>query len=248
MSALQRLVHGSVGILSKKEFTLSSNMKSKDDAHLKGYSTGLNNYRDQPQQHNPYVPNTQEYADFQRGFEDGKMDSHTHWNESAGKDSNLPENTSARITYKFWQDMTPTEKTSSTNYGRGRTVWNPQTRMYAVKYPVPADTGAQSPLVEQELGVTAEQLEQGDPVVITGNVNFSGATGYISSHGRDKKFVVVDLHNHGPHSFNSSDVTFNEYTDRGEEENSLRDHGLYEDIKVLTTEEAWAAKLRRYLK
>lgn len=83
-------------------------------------------------------------------------------------------------------------------------------------------------------GITADQLEVGDDVIITGPVQFEGATGIIDSFGRDKRFVVVNLYNHGKHSFHSSDVEGNDYADSDEEEHELnrygeRDAGLFGD-------------------
>lgn len=65
----------------------------------------------------------------------------------------------------------------------------------------------------------AESLNIGDPVIITGNVKFQGKTGDIAGFGRDNRFVIVDLYNHGKQSFQSSDVEYNEYADQesGEE-------------------------------
>jgi hypothetical protein len=57
----------------------------------------------------------------------------------------------------------------------------------------------------------AENLHVGDDVVITGDVEFNGATGVIDSFGQDKRFVVVNLYNHGRHSFHSSDVSANDH-------------------------------------
>jgi adenylate kinase family enzyme len=57
----------------------------------------------------------------------------------------------------------------------------------------------------------AENLHVGDDVVISGDVELKGATGVIDSFGQDKRFVVVDLYNHGRHSFHSSDVSANDY-------------------------------------
>jgi hypothetical protein len=67
-------------------------------------------------------------------------------------------------------------------------------------------------------GVTADQLEVNDDVIITGPVEFEGATGIIDSFGQDKRFVVVNLYNHGKHSFHSSDVEGNDYAGSDEEE------------------------------
>jgi hypothetical protein len=57
----------------------------------------------------------------------------------------------------------------------------------------------------------AENLHVGDNVIISGDVELNGATGVIDSFGQDKRFVVVNLFNHGPHSFHSSDVSANDY-------------------------------------
>jgi hypothetical protein len=75
----------------------------------------------------------------------------------------------------------------------------------------------------------AEELNVGDPVVITGNVEFEGKTGEIAEFGRDKRFVVVDLYNHGQHSFHSSDVSFNEYAGSDDEEARMHDAGEFGD-------------------
>jgi len=57
----------------------------------------------------------------------------------------------------------------------------------------------------------AENLHVGDDVIVSGDVNLNGATGVIDSFGQDKRFVVVDLYNHGRHSFHSSDVSANDH-------------------------------------
>ena len=38
--------------------------------------------------------------------------------------------------YKFWDEMTPKERMSSANYGRGVTVYNEKTKKYSTKFPV----------------------------------------------------------------------------------------------------------------
>ena len=50
-------------------------------------------------------------------------------------------------------------------------------------------------------------LEIGSPVVIIGDGQFSGSTGTIDQFGAGNKFIVVDLDEHGKHSFNAADVT-----------------------------------------
>jgi hypothetical protein len=66
----------------------------------------------------------------------------------------------------------------------------------------------------------AENLNVGDDVIISGDVELNGATGVIDSFGQDKRFVVVDLYNHGRHSFHSSDVSANDY-DNDEHDDDL---------------------------
>ena len=66
----------------------------------------------------------------------------------------------------------------------------------------------------------AENLHVGDDVIISGDVELNGATGVIDSFGQDKRFVVVNLFNHGPHSFHSSDVSANDY-DRDEHDDDM---------------------------
>ena len=75
----------------------------------------------------------------------------------------------------------------------------------------------------------AENLDVGDDVIISGDVELKGATGVIDSFGQDKRFVVVNLYNHGPHSFHSSDVSANDY-DRDKEENDDDLYGRRDDL------------------
>jgi hypothetical protein len=73
------------------------------------------------------------------------------------------------------------------------------------------------------LAENAERLNVGDPVEITGNVEFNGATGEIAGFGQDNRFVVVNLYNHGKHSFHSSDVSYNDYANAQDEEDDWYD-------------------------
>lgn len=72
---------------------------------------------------------------------------------------------------------------------------------------------------------TADQLEVGAEVIITGNVQYKGKTGIISRFGSGKKFVVVSLHDGGDHSFHSSDVSQNDYEPDEDEEEENEDDG-----------------------
>ena len=73
----------------------------------------------------------------------------------------------------------------------------------------------------------SEKLSVGDPVVITGDVEFNGSTGEIDSFGQDNRFVVVNLYNHGKRSFQTSDVSYNDYADSDEEEARAYDRGEF---------------------
>jgi hypothetical protein len=79
------------------------------------------------------------------------------------------------------------------------------------------EDGKDSCVKVKKVKESAEQLNVGDPVVITGNVQFNGSTGDIAGFGQDKRFVIVDLYNHGQHSFHSSDVSYNDYDEDSEE-------------------------------
>jgi hypothetical protein len=58
-----------------------------------------------------------------------------------------------------------------------------------------------------------QELNVGDPVIISGNVEHAGKTGDVSGFGRDKHFVIVDLYNFGKHAFHASNVQYNDYAD-----------------------------------
>ena len=58
-----------------------------------------------------------------------------------------------------------------------------------------------------------ETLNVGDPVIISGNVEFNGKTGDVVGFGRDQHFVIVDLYNFGKHAFHASNVKYNDYAD-----------------------------------
>lgn len=86
---------------------------------------------------------------------------------------------------------------------------------------------AQSGLDRYADDVVREDVEAegniGDEVIITGNVQFNGATGVIADFGQDRRFVIVDLYNHGKRSFHASDVSLNDYADSDEEAADMYD-------------------------
>lgn len=100
--------------------------------------------------------------------------------------------------------------------------------------PVLGKEPKQHPLKGRLVGEgTEDQLNIGDPVIITGNVNFKGKTGDIVSFGKDNKFVVVDLYNYGRHSFHSSDVSYNDYADEDDDLNEVAPSGREKQVKAL---------------
>ena len=66
-----------------------------------------------------------------------------------------------------------------------------------------------------------DDLNIGDDVIITGPVEFEGKTGVVDSFGQNKDFVVVNLYNHGKHSFQASDVSLNDYADSDDEQERM---------------------------
>jgi hypothetical protein len=68
-----------------------------------------------------------------------------------------------------------------------------------------------------------ETLNMGDPVIISGNVEFNGKTGDVVGFGRDQHFVIVNLYNFGKHAFHASNVKYNDYADQEVEEGRMKD-------------------------
>ena len=73
-----------------------------------------------------------------------------------------------------------------------------------------------------------ETLNVGDPVIISGNVEFNGKTGDVVGFGRDQHFVIVDLYNFGKHAFHASNVKYNDYAD----EEDYVDEGRFKDLDI----------------
>jgi len=65
----------------------------------------------------------------------------------------------------------------------------------------------------EKIRESASEFSIGDPVIITGDVEFQGKTGDVREIGQDGAFVVVNLYNYGPRSFHTSDVSRNDYAD-----------------------------------
>jgi hypothetical protein len=69
-----------------------------------------------------------------------------------------------------------------------------------------------------------ETLSVGDPVIISGNVEFNGKTGDVVGFGRDQHFVIVDLYNFGKHAFHASNVEYNNYADEEDNVEEMQTH------------------------
>ena len=68
----------------------------------------------------------------------------------------------------------------------------------------------------------AGDINVGDDVIVTGAVKYKGATGVVDSIGRDGNFIVVNLYNHGKQSFQSTDVSPNDYAGSEAEESEIQ--------------------------
>jgi hypothetical protein len=75
-------------------------------------------------------------------------------------------------------------------------------------------------------------FQVGDPVIITGAVKFQGKTGDVREIGQDGAFVVVNLYNHGPYSFHTSDVEYNDYADSEDVDEGSYDPDAYINPRV----------------
>jgi hypothetical protein len=109
--------------------------------------------------------------------------------------------------------------------------------------------------VEQMLGNMGEgvaegtdTLNVGDDVIITGAVKYRGATGVVDSVGRDGNFIVVDLYNHGKQSFQSTDVSNNDYAGSEAEETEIQQRGLGESAPRSALGEAVTKDIKKYSK
>jgi ribosome modulation factor len=87
------------------------------------------------------------------------------------------------------------------------------------------------------------KLSAGDPVVVTGPNEFEGKTGEIYDFSPSGTFVIVDLYNHGKHSMHLSDIAYNEYADREQD-----DEDDWYDDEEDTLEESDNPKLAAIIK
>jgi hypothetical protein len=76
-------------------------------------------------------------------------------------------------------------------------------------------------------------LQIGDPVIITGDVEYRGKTGDVREIGQDGAFVVVNLYNYGPYSFHASDVEYNDYADQEDDKEGMAE-GPVNELKKST--------------
>lgn len=77
------------------------------------------------------------------------------------------------------------------------------------------------------------KLNVGDPIIVTAANEFEGATGEIHELSPSGKFVIVDLYNHGKHSMHLSDVEYNQYADKQDEDDWYDNEELNEFAQFL---------------
>jgi hypothetical protein len=76
------------------------------------------------------------------------------------------------------------------------------------------------------------RLSVGDPIKVIGPNEFEGATGEIVAFSPiSGTFVIVDLYNHGKHSMHLSDVEYNDYADRDQDD--LDESESLSDIDIM---------------
>jgi hypothetical protein len=83
---------------------------------------------------------------------------------------------------------------------------------------------------------SANRLHPGDPIIVTAPNEFEGKTGEIYELSPSGTFVIVDLYNHGKHSMHLSDVEYNQYADKQEEDDwydELDESDSLSDIDIM---------------
>jgi len=66
------------------------------------------------------------------------------------------------------------------------------------------------------------ELKVGDPVKVTGDVQSQGQKGVVDNIEDDGNLIVVDLKHQGKKSFKRTDIDFDEYEGKDDEEDSYR--------------------------
>lgn len=92
-----------------------------------------------------------------------------------------------------------------------------------------AADGIGAELIDESVTEDASDLNIGDPVIITGNVEHEGSAGEIVNFGKDKNFVIVNVYGHGTRSFHAANVRYDHESDLAgdDEEDDDQDDGFY---------------------
>lgn len=80
------------------------------------------------------------------------------------------------------------------------------------------------------------QLQIGDPIVVVGNVQFKGEAGDIKAFDNNRSFVMVDLYDHGTHSFHISDIEYND-PDAQQDNNGVDDDSIETFYVVIVSDD-----------
>jgi hypothetical protein len=144
-----------------------------------------------------------------------------------------------------------TDRQFSVAYGMSKAAFKQQYR--TLLNPAPQQS---TPVIDEHGGgigpkqhwqdlMQENKLSVGDPVVVTGPNEYEGKTGEIYDFSPSGSFVIVDLYNHGKHSMHLSDIAYNEYADREQDdEDDWYDEGVSETV---TDPRAGMAKIYRKL-
>ena len=142
-----------------------------------------------------------------------------------------------------------TDRQFSVAYGMSKAAFKQQYR--TLLNPAPQQS---TPVIDEHGGgigpkqhwqdlMQENKLSVGDPVVVTGPNEYEGKTGEIYDFSPSGSFVIVDLYNHGKHSMHLSDIAYNEYADREQD-----DEDDWYDDEEDTLEESDNPKLAAIIK
>lgn len=104
----------------QKSFQQAFGRKAPHSPRSEGYRAGLTNYKDLPNQHNPYTRGTAEHEEFDAGFEEGVRDSHDHWSESVEEGTGLSYQTLSSYKKKAGAQASAADKAGDYKKGHKR--------------------------------------------------------------------------------------------------------------------------------
>lgn len=104
----------------QKSFQQAFGRKAPHSPWSEGYRAGLTNYKDLPNQHNPYTRGTAEHEEFDAGFEEGVRDSRDHWSESVEEGTGLSYKTLSNYKKKAGEQAGAADKAGDYKKGHKR--------------------------------------------------------------------------------------------------------------------------------